>query len=486
MFKILTLLISFLSVNQILCDIYFERCTITPTDYRCEPSPGDGSGPGGGGSGDHDRLKGDPDAGSGGHGSNDEQEQRERTLKEEQSKRDEQEKIEREKREALGHIENALRALEGQKSGLKEDNNQLRGKLSGLENSLQSRLESTQQGFSSFTSSIEQSELTHDTIAHALQSHVESYEKNLADLNSIAELAKIKDELKVAEDAFDSYQFKSLPSPLRDGPLKTPVVFSTKRANVRPSTKEKGFEQVAFLFERLSEAREKITHLDAVEVRSAIADAAEESIRVASGYYAEGNLDYGHVASAIAYVLLDLSVSITLGWGRDIYEALVGRDLLTQEKLDTFSHSMAIFGAITGGIGSKIGKIVTVFRRLVKGEKAQEALQACQKIVDVQAQFTTTKEAAQEVAKHFGGTFKAAQGKGWIVEIPRTDRRTIVRVMDAGSGGREKPYFRVSIENKGSMTLEGELSNRADLTHIDMTDTYLEQMKQMLNKYLKN
>lgn len=52
--------------------------------------------------------------------------------------------------------------------------------------------------------------------------------------------------------------------------------------------------------------------------------------------------------------------------------------------------------------------------------------------------------------------------------------------MNAGSGGRSQPYLRVSIDRKGSYTLDGLLSSDRALTHIDMTDSFLEQITKII------
>lgn len=57
--------------------------------------------------------------------------------------------------------------------------------------------------------------------------------------------------------------------------------------------------------------------------------------------------------------------------------------------------------------------------------------------------------------------------------------------MNEGSGGRVNPYYRVSISGKGSLTLDGTLSSDRGLTHIDITDNYLKQIVNMINKYLR-
>lgn len=72
---------------------------------------------------------------------------------------------------------------------------------------------------------------------------------------------------------------------------------------------------------------------------------------------------------------------------------------------------------------------------------------------------------------------------GYKVEIlnPAGGNKPIVgRIMNAGSGGRSQPYLRVSIDRKGSYTLDGLLSSDWALTHIDMTDSFLEQITKII------
>lgn len=97
--------------------------------------------------------------------------------------------------------------------------------------------------------------------------------------------------------------------------------------------------------------------------------------------------------------------------------------------------------------------------------------------------FKSTEDAANVIGKNLSGTVSQLK-KGWKVEIPNGRKPIVVRIMNEGSGGRTKPYFRVGIDGKGSLTLDGVLSNDRGLTHIDMTDDYLEQITNMINKYL--
>ncbi|MCL6457003.1 MAG: hypothetical protein K6T85_03265, partial [Gorillibacterium sp.] len=96
--------------------------------------------------------------------------------------------------------------------------------------------------------------------------------------------------------------------------------------------------------------------------------------------------------------------------------------------------------------------------------------------------FTTTQNAAKSVGKELGGTVSELKN-GWKVEIPNGNKPIVVRIMNEGSGGRSQPYFRVSIDGKGSFTLDGKLSNDKGLTHIDMNDNYFKQIIEIV-KYV--
>jgi RHS repeat-associated protein len=92
------------------------------------------------------------------------------------------------------------------------------------------------------------------------------------------------------------------------------------------------------------------------------------------------------------------------------------------------------------------------------------------------------KNAANVVAKNLKGTLTELKN-GYKIEIPNGKKPIVVRIMNEGSGNRSNPYFRVSIDGKGSLTLEGAISNDRALTHIDLTNNYLKQIKTMIKKY---
>ncbi|MEK3864618.1 hypothetical protein MHH60_14180 [Paenibacillus sp. FSL H7-0716] len=100
-----------------------------------------------------------------------------------------------------------------------------------------------------------------------------------------------------------------------------------------------------------------------------------------------------------------------------------------------------------------------------------------------------TKSAANSLGSKYGGKVVEASGDGWkvtnIANPLSKNQPIMIRVMNAGSGGRDSAYFRVSVGNKGTLTLEGKLSSDMASTHINLTDNYLEQIQNMNINYVK-
>jgi len=53
-----------------------------------------------------------------------------------------------------------------------------------------------------------------------------------------------------------------------------------------------------------------------------------------------------------------------VSWGRDVYEAVSGRDLITGEELSTFDRVTAVIGVVTAGLGDDGLKIFQVLKRI--------------------------------------------------------------------------------------------------------------------------
>jgi hypothetical protein len=146
--------------------------------------------------------------------------------------------------------------------------------------------------------------------------------------------------------------------------------------------------------------------------RRELVNTANIAIKVADQSFAIGDNDEGYVASHIATQLLDLAISFTpgVGWGKDIYEAATGRNLVTHEKLDNFSWSVAIVGAVTGGIGSKIGKAIKVLKGIARSAEVAQDVKKVDKVYEVAEAASVLvknkKEASEivEVFEDFGRT----------------------------------------------------------------------------------
>ncbi|MBP6219366.1 MAG: pre-toxin TG domain-containing protein [Oligoflexales bacterium] len=135
---------------------------------------------------------------------------------------------------------------------------------------------------------------------------------------------------------------------------------------------------------RRNEVREQIKCMDRYEDRAEIVEYASESLRVSREHYLKDEFEEGKIAAQVADVLLDLATSLTPGvsWGRDLYEAVSGKDLHSGEELGQFTRSMAVLGVVTAGFGSKVGKACKFLGRLMKGDRAVDSLRAGEKILD--------------------------------------------------------------------------------------------------------
>jgi hypothetical protein len=146
--------------------------------------------------------------------------------------------------------------------------------------------------------------------------------------------------------------------------------------------------------------------LDALNLSTRLGNNAQDA------FFAGQILD-GEALLEVATIAADLVTSWTPGvsWGRDIYEALIGNNLITGEELDNFSRTVAIVGAITGGLGSKgIHSIETVSRTasrlhpelvpLVR-EFGSLAERVAEKVSLIRAEFTSIPagHAAEQVGK---------------------------------------------------------------------------------------
>ena len=92
--------------------------------------------------------------------------------------------------------------------------------------------------------------------------------------------------------------------------------------------------------------------------------------------------------------------------------------------------------------------------------------------------------AAAEIANRSGGKVKEL-GNGIMIRIPNGARDIVVRIMNAGSGGRSEPYFRVGVEGKSAVDALGQFSSDAAATHFTLTENYVEKIIKIVELYLR-
>jgi hypothetical protein len=116
--------------------------------------------------------------------------------------------------------------------------------------------------------------------------------------------------------------------------------------------------------------------------RRQVVEMAEASFQLADEARREGDRETSEAAMEIGLKLTDAAVSMVpvVSWVKDTVEAATGYNVITGEKLDPFSRSMAVVGMLSAGIGSKLivaGKVailVKVTTRIAKaGEEGNEA-----------------------------------------------------------------------------------------------------------------
>lgn len=144
----------------------------------------------------------------------------------------------------------------------------------------------------------------------------------------------------------------------------TPYPLSTRTAVSSDSVQAmtNGQKRLEAQFQRTKDAYVRFS------ASKAIIDAAGDSLNTSVEYFLEERFEEANIAGDIADGLLDLATSLTPGisWGRDLYEAISGKDLHSNEDLDKFSRSMAILGSISFGFASKPAVAIRVFEKLTK------------------------------------------------------------------------------------------------------------------------
>lgn len=90
-----------------------------------------------------------------------------------------------------------------------------------------------------------------------------------------------------------------------------------------------------------------------------------------------------------------------------------------------------------------------------------------------------------KITKAYGGEVKDAKnGKGKVITIPNKKQPIVIRLMEAGSGGRKEAYWRMSVGGK-SINRAGNYSNNAAETHIDLQESSPATIIKLIKKFKK-
>jgi len=90
-----------------------------------------------------------------------------------------------------------------------------------------------------------------------------------------------------------------------------------------------------------------------------------------------------------------------------------------------------------------------------------------------------------QITKAYGGVVKDAKnGKGKVITIPNKKQEIVIRLMEAGSGGRKEAYWRMSVGNK-ALNRAGNFSNNASETHITLQESSPSTIISLINKFKK-
>lgn len=190
----------------------------------------------------------------------------------------------------------------------------------------------------------------------------------------------------------------------------------------------------------------------------------------------------GTIVTTPLIVSVAATISGAAGMIFSVFQGITGHNEkgLDGKKLSKEESEFRKNAALSNGFESALGMILGG-SSWVSGSNSQTNINNS-KNEGASGVGTSLKKASSSVGSKLNGTVSELNN-GYKIEIPNGNKPIVVRIMDEGSGGRSAPYFRVSIDGKGSLTLDGVLSSDRALTHIDLTDNYLEQITNMVTKY---
>ncbi|WP_203363826.1 RHS repeat-associated core domain-containing protein, partial [Bacillus sp. REN10] len=97
--------------------------------------------------------------------------------------------------------------------------------------------------------------------------------------------------------------------------------------------------------------------------------------------------------------------------------------------------------------------------------------------------FSKTYRLAKKVSKKHNGTFGRAKGNGWTVTISDGKKHNyMVRLMNKGSGGRSKPYYKISHTRYDAFDRHGNRTNDPAKVHMNLSRKSYREINRTLKK----
>jgi Pre-toxin TG len=205
--------------------------------------------------------------------------------------------------------------------------------------------------------------------------------------------------------------------------------------------------------------------------KTLVQSAMDMSVK-ASGLFFSGDLDNGERAQRAAFAVLDLATRFIPGvsWGRDVYEAVSGKDLFTGQDLRVAARATAILGAVTVGVGDEIVGIAHAFDEEkaleelaelgMSGERAREIMNATKTMKADSFEFTTHilyEMKAEEMGEISRSEVKDAinSGSKWW----NSDKETVVALEKDPAPGSVRVGVGIDIDENRLTTAYRELKS---------------------------
>ncbi len=143
------------------------------------------------------------------------------------------------------------------------------------------------------------------------------------------------------------------------------------KAAVKDTVAQKGYER-AHSYAKITA---RITDYETKEKKARAEGVDKNIVRVSRGFYDQSKEEFkkekfeeGMIFLDAAHTILDFALDMTPGvsWAKDCCEAVTGQNLVDGRTLTTTERSISLVGALTLGLGSKVGKGLKAISKYIK------------------------------------------------------------------------------------------------------------------------